>query len=141
MGYYLLAISANDLTETENKLRLKSLLEKLSHIKCLYLYKCTINAETIQLLLSCCQHLRCLEFYNIYCANGLNEWQLIARILSNKIFNFSTNKFLIIVENNWITLYPIEEFVKYLISLKKLDIYSYIEDLLRNCPKLFAFCT
>ncbi len=34
MGYNLLAISANDLTETENKLRSKSLLEKLSHIKC-----------------------------------------------------------------------------------------------------------
>jgi hypothetical protein len=81
--------------------------------------------------------------YNIYCANGLNEWQRIVRILSNKTFDFSTNKFLIIVENDWITLYPIEEFVKYLISLKELDIYSYIsiEDLFMNCSKLLAFCT
>jgi hypothetical protein len=51
-----------DLTETENKLRLKSLLEKLSHIECVYLNKCTINAGTIQLLLNCCQRLRCLGF-------------------------------------------------------------------------------
>jgi hypothetical protein len=43
------------------------------------------------------------------------------------------------IESIPITLYPIEEFFKYLISLKELEIYSYIEDLFRNCPKLFAF--
>jgi hypothetical protein len=54
----------------------------------------------------------------------------IVRILSNEIFDFSTNKFLNIVENNWITLYPIEEFIKYLISLKELNIYLGIA---QNC--------
>jgi hypothetical protein len=132
-----------DLSETENKLQFNSLLKKFSHLKSLYLNDCTINAETIQTLFDSCHRLQCIGFYNIYCDNGLNEWQRIARIMSNKVIDFSTNERLFIRESDGnIVLYPIREFVKYLTSLKELDFCSYFdneEELFKNLPKTIRF--
>jgi hypothetical protein len=128
-----------DLTQTLNKSKLKSLLEKLSHIKTLYSNECIINAETIQTLFDCCHRLQCIGFYNICSYNNLNEWQQIVKKMSNKVIEFSTNNLLFFRENDGnIILYPIEEFVKYLKSLKELKIFRYIdneEELFRNLPK------
>ncbi len=87
------------------------------------LYKCIIEGIIILFLLNCCPNLQCLGFYNFCFAKDFNEWQQIAKFLSNKIIKFSTNNGLFVPRNNGnIDFYPIEEFVNHLISLKDLVI-------------------